>query len=254
MSQFTIAILLTAAAGLMTTLGSALGVIVREPGPRFMAVSFGFAAGVMTFTSFVELLPKAIAALGFGGGVALFFAGFTAAWLLDMALPEPSGPILRVQPGRGDPRLLRTGLFVAVSIGIHNFPEGLATFAGALASTRLGIAIAIAIGVHNISEGLAVAAPIYAATGKRRAAFLWSFFSGLCEPIGALLGWVIVLPFLTGALLGAIPGAIGGFMTFVALGELLCASRQYGHDRLPIVGLLAGMALMAVSLGLITGR
>jgi len=165
-----IALLLTTGAGLATTIGSLIGLAVRKPGPKFMGFTLGFSAGVMILISFVELLQGSIESIGFLSAHLAFF--------------------------------MRTGMLIALGIGVHNFPEGLATFAGALEDFHLGIAIAVAIAIHNIPEGLAVSAPIYAATKSRKKAFLWSFLSGVSEPIGAGLAAIVLLPFLTTVVIG----------------------------------------------------
>ena len=255
MSTVGFALALTALAGLSTTVGSLLVFVVREPGPRFMALSLGFAAGVMILVSFAELLPAGIDALGPGAGYAAFFGGLGAMFLLDAAIPHSYEGIAdgdRGSPSR-ESRLLRVGLFVALGIGIHNFPEGMATFASTLADPRLGVAIAVAIAIHNIPEGLAVAAPVYAATGSRRKAFLWSFMSGLAEPAGAALAAIFLLPFLQGRALAAVLAGVAGLMVFISLDELLPAARARGGEHLAIVGAIAGMAVMALSLWLLAG-
>jgi ZIP family zinc transporter len=145
-------------------------------------------------------------------------------------------------------RLLKTGLFVALGLGIHNFPEGMASFATALSDPQLGIAIAIAIAIHNIPEGLAVSAPVYAATKSRAKAFWWSFLSGVAEPAGALLAALVLLPFLTEAVLGWVLSAVAGIMVFIAIDELLPVSRAYEEEHLSIVGIVAGMVVMSFSL------
>jgi ZIP family zinc transporter len=152
------------------------------------------------------------------------------------------------QPKAKDKKLMRMGLFTALAIGIHNFPEGLATFTAALQDPNLGIAIAVAIAIHNIPEGIAVSVPIYYATGSRRKAFRLSFLSGLSEPIGALIGYLILMPFMTPLTFGIIFAGVAGIMVFISLDELLPSAREYGEHHLSIYGLFAGMAVMAVSL------
>ena len=154
----------------------------------------------------------------------------------------------KTQDGAIKERLMRTGLFVALGIGIHNFPEGMASFAGALESRELGMAIAFAVAVHNIPEGLAVSAPIYAATGSRGRAFLWSFLSGVAEPIGAGLAALVLMPFLNETGLGVVLAAVAGIMVFVSLDELVPVSRSFGEEHLSIVGVVIGMAVMVLSL------
>ena len=143
---------------------------------------------------------------------------------------------------------MRMGMFTALAIGIHNFPEGLATFTAALSDTELGLAIAVAIAIHNIPEGIAVSVPVYYATGNRRKAFTLSFLSGLAEPIGALIGYAILMPFMSEQVFGMLFAGVAGIMVFISLDELLPAAREYGEHHLSIYGLLAGMAVMALSL------
>jgi ZIP family zinc transporter len=252
------ALLLSALAGLSTTIGSLLALFVREPGSRLMTLTLGFSGGVMILVSFVELLPGGIDALGFAPANLVFFGGMMAMFLIDALIPhdymaehhhtEVGGVSAPDAQDALRSRLLKAGLFVALGLGIHNFPEGMATFATSLSDPQLGIAIAVAIAFHNIPEGLAVSAPVYAATGNRRKAFWWSFLSGVAEPVGALLAAAVLMPFLNEAVLGGLLSAVAGIMVFISIDELLPVSRAYGEEHLSIVGIVGGMAVMALSL------
>jgi ZIP family zinc transporter len=145
-------------------------------------------------------------------------------------------------------RLMRTGMFSAIAIAIHNFPEGLATFLSAVKDPALGVPIAVAIAVHNIPEGIAVSIPIFYATGKRRKAFLLSFSSGLAEPVGAVIGYFILMQFMSDVIFGVVFASVAGIMVFISLDELLPGAREYGEHHLAIYGLIAGMVVMAFSL------
>jgi len=246
-----VALLLTTAAGLSTTIGSVLGLVVRRPGPRFIGFTLGFSAGVMVLVSFVELLSGAIDEIGFLQAHLAFFVGMIGFFLIDLVVPHDYIGQHDHPEGDESATLKRVGLLVALGIGIHNFPEGMATFAGALKDVRVGIAIAIAIAIHNIPEGLAVSAPIYAATGSRRKAFLWSFLSGLSEPVGAALAALVLLPFLSPAFFGFVLAAVAGIMTAVSLDELVPAAKSFGGEHTPIIGVITGMAVMALSLWLL---
>jgi ZIP family zinc transporter len=92
-------------------------------------------------------------------------------------------------------RLQQMGMFTALSIFIHNFPEGLATFIATMADPAAGAALAVAIGMHNIPEGICVGFPIYYATGSRWKAFGVSFLSGVSEPLGGLIGYLLMCIF-----------------------------------------------------------
>lgn len=243
-----IALLLTAGAGLATTIGSLLGLAVRKPGQRFMGFTLGFSAGVMVLVSFVELLQGSIESIGFLSAHLGFFIGMTSIFLIDFLVPHEYIGQHDHPGGKSGDGLMRTGLLVAFGIGIHNFPEGMATFAGALEDVRLGIAIAVAIAIHNIPEGLAVSAPVYAATGSRGKAFLWSFLSGVSEPVGAGLAALLLMPFLTPTVLGWMLAVVAGIMVSISLDEIVPAAKSFGSEHTPIVGVIAGTIVMALSL------
>ncbi|HOW24345.1 MAG TPA: zinc transporter ZupT [Bacteroidales bacterium] len=254
---------LTLFAGLSTGIGSALAFFTKRTNTKFLSGALGFSAGVMIYVSLVEIFAKAkdqlVTDLGARPGywvtVLSFFAGMLLIAVIDRLIPSFENPhelrkIEDIRPGMQDKnqRLMRMGLFTALAIGIHNFPEGLATFMAALTKPELGIAIAVAIAIHNIPEGIAVSVPIYFATGNKRKAFIHSFLSGLSEPVGALVGYLILLPFLSPMLFGILFAGVAGIMVFISLDELLPAAEEYGEHHLSIYGLVAGMAVMAVSL------
>jgi len=145
-------------------------------------------------------------------------------------------------------KLMRMGVFTALAIAVHNFPEGLATFVSALQDPSIAIPIVAAIAIHNIPEGIAVSVPIYQATGSRKKAFFYSFISGLAEPVGALIGWLILMPVMNDVVFGVIFAGVAGIMVFISVDELLPAAREYGEHHISIYGLIAGMMVMAVSL------
>jgi zinc transporter, ZIP family len=258
------AFILTLVAGLATGIGSTLAFLTRRTNTRFLSLALGFSAGVMIYVSFAEILVKARAGLGIqlGDKVAAwvtagaFFGGIFLMALIDRLVPAAENPheARRVEelpaPGLApdQQKLMRMGILSAVAIGIHNFPEGLATFAAALGDSRVGIAIAAAVAIHNIPEGIAVAVPIYFATGNRRKAFVYSFLSGLSEPVGALAGYFLLMRFLGETTRGILFAAVAGIMVFISLDELLPTAREYGEHHLAAYGLFSGMALIALSL------
>lgn len=245
------ALILASAAGLCTTIGSFLGLIVKRPSPRYLSAALGFSAGVMIMVSFLELLPEGIKAIGFFPAQLGFFGGIAVFFLIDFFVPhEYAGHVDHVPKGEGK-KIYRTGLLLAVGIGIHNFPEGMATLSGSLVDLRLGLAIAIAVALHNIPEGLAVSIPVYAATGSRKRAFFWSFLAGLAEPLGAGLAALLLFPFFSPALLGALLSVAAGIMVFISIDELIPISYSLGEEHVPILAVVLGMALMALSLGIL---
>ena len=184
-----------------------------------------------------------------------FFFGILIIALIDKFIPSTQNPheihTVEEMDGQSESHkknLMRMGLFTALAIAIHNFPEGLATFTAALNDPELGIPIAVAIAIHNIPEGIAVAVPIFYATGSRKKAFRLSFLSGLSEPVGALFGYILLYRFFNDAMFGFIFASVAGIMVYISLDELLPSAREYGEHHLSMYGLIAGMAVMAISL------
>ena len=172
--------------------------------------------------------------------------------LIDKLIPSEENPheVKLVEEEHKPPtkKLMRMGVFTALAIAIHNFPEGLATFVSALQDPGIAIPIVVAIAIHNIPEGIAVSVPIYQATGSKIKAFKYSFLSGLAEPAGALIGWLVLMPFMNDTIFGIIFAGVAGIMVFISFDELLPAAREYGEHHLSLYGLISGMIVMAVSL------
>jgi len=279
---------LTVFAGMATGVGSVIAFAAKRTNTRFLGLATGFSAGVMLYVSFVEIFLKGAERLtavygeqrGDWINAAAFFGGILLIGAIDMLVParenphethseEESAPLHGSPPpspgalaaaGRGEDqarhgKLLRMGLFTAAAIAIHNLPEGLATFLAALEDPALGVAIAIAIALHNIPEGISVSVPIFYATGDRKKAFLYSFLSGLAEPVGAGIAYLFLRLFMGGST-GAIPppvmgilfSGVAGIMVYISLDELLPTSRAYGRGHDSILGLIGGMLVMALSL------
>ena len=292
MSNLWVALGLTLFAGLATGIGSAIAFFASRTNYRFLSVSTGFSAGVMLYVSFVEIFIKGTDALvaaygsywGHWVNAGSFFGGIALIGIIDNLIPaaknphethavvesaplhgtapEPDFGSIASAPTHGEGmhdhsrrKLLRMGLFTALAIAIHNFPEGLATFLAALQDPSLGVAIAIAVALHNIPEGISVSVPIFYATGKRSRAFAYSFLSGLAEPVGAVIAYSVIRLVMGGEggvippqVMGILFGAVAGIMVYISLDELLPTSRAYGKGHDSLFGLLAGMVIMALSL------
>ncbi|MBB6481424.1 zinc transporter ZupT [Spirochaeta isovalerica] len=262
-SSILFALSLTIFAGLSTGIGSLIGLLSKKFNPKILTISLGFSAGVMIYVSMIEIFVKArdslSAALGEKTGyiwtTVAFFIGIFIIALIDKIIPSYENPHelnvarkIEDSSDRDKMKLMRMGVFSALAIGIHNFPEGLATFMSGLTNPTLGISIAIAVAIHNIPEGLAVSAPIFYATKSRKKAFVLSFLSGLAEPIGALIGYFVLRSVFNDTTFGVIFAAVAGIMVYISLDELLPTAEEYGEHHLAIGGLIAGMMIMAVSL------
>ena len=258
--QLFFAFLLTLLAGISTGIGSAIAFFAKRTHTSFLSVSLGFSAGVMIYVSFMDLMPNAVTWLSEIHGTQKgtlyatlsFFAGVLLILLIDRLVPDRENPheMRRVEAmehigrigkdTRRRPNLLRTGLITALVLGLHNFPG--------LKDINIAIPISIAIAIHNIPEGISVSVPIYYATGNRKYAFCLSFLSGLAEPVGAFIGYLLLAPYLNDQIFGLIFGVIAGIMVFISLDELLPAAEEYGKHHHAVYGLIAGMTVMAASL------
>ncbi len=251
------ALFVTVIAGLATGLGSILSLFTKETNTRFLSLSLGFSAGVMIYVSMVEIFAKSRMYLNLvfteriSACVAAisFFAGIIFIGLIDFLVPSTEGDIGNLHnKDKKKSTLKRMGIMTALAIGIHNFPEGLATFTASLKDPHLGIAIALAIAIHNIPEGIATAVPIYYSTNSKKTAFKVSFLSGMTEPLGAIIGYALLKPIFNDTIFGILFGFIAGIMVFISIEELLPMAREYEKSKATIVGFVLGMIIMAISL------
>lgn len=259
-----LAFALTLLAGLATCLGGIITFFAKRTNTKLLSIALGFSAGVMIYVSMVEILPDSkIALIGFLGetkgelyAVIAFFVGVLMIALIDHFIPSFENPhtvhnveeIKNKKKAEKFRKLHRLGVFTAVAITLHNFPEGLATFASTLSDPSLGIVIAFAIAIHNIPEGIAVSVPIFYSTGSKKKAFLYSFISGIAEPVGAVFGYLILGYFFNQIMLGILFALVAGIMMYVSLDELLPAAQKWGKHHLSMYGMIAGMIVMAISL------
>jgi ZIP family zinc transporter len=258
------AFLLSLLAGLGTGLGGLLAVL-RKPGKRSFGCLMGIAAGVMISLSFLEMVNEAWRLQGFLTATIGFAAGAVFMLVIDILIPhirfgerettlfeKPVEQDLDREPHLGrhrhghnrpvarlvDRQLLKTGTLLAIGITIHNIPEGIAVGAGYMHLPEFGMFIAMAILLHNIPEGIATALPLCKAGVCRWSSFRVALFSGLAEPIGALLAALFLKSFTF-----FIPGALafaGGVMVFITLDELIPTAREHGHQHYTAVGIILG--------------
>lgn len=261
---------LTFVAGMSTSVGALMAFFTKSTNKKLLAGALGLSAGVMLYVSFVDMLPMSFSEIeevypGKSGELYVtlaFFAGILLIGIIDFLIPENENPHelqhldsidelsgrLGAETMSDSKHLHRTGLMLALAIGIHNFPEGIATFVSSLNGLELALPIVVAIAIHNIPEGVAVSMPIYHATGKRGKAFAMAVLSGVAEPVGALFGLFFILPFWTPIISSLLLAAVAGIMVYISIDELLPSAEGYGYHHITIAGVILGMAVMAVSL------
>lgn len=248
-----VALFLSFLAGAATSVGGLLAFVIKKENLAALSLGLGFSAGVMIYVSFMEILPQASESLSavYGGktgewiSTGIFFGGIVLAWLIDTLLPSHHVEEHTLDQSA---KLKHLGLFTALALAVHNFPEGLATFMASMKDATLGVSIAAAVAIHNIPEGVAVALPVYHSTGSRSKAFWYSALSGMAEPVGALLGFLLLRSLLGERAFGVMFALIAGIMIYISLDELLPTAHEYGEGHKVIWGVLGGMMIMALSL------
>ncbi|MGM9805034.1 MAG: zinc transporter ZupT [Candidatus Aphodosoma sp.] len=256
-TQILLALGLTLIAGLSTGIGGTIAFLTKRENIRFLTISLGFSAGVMLFVSFVDIFPTATELFSeqfsdnaLMATVIAFFCGMALIAIIDFLIPENDNPheIHELKDSPTQSKFHKMGILLALSIAIHNFPEGLATFAVSLKGVDVALPMVLAIALHNIPEGTTIAIPIYQATGSRKKAMFYAFLSGLAEPLGAIIGFLILLPFWNSTIEASLLALTAGIMVYISMDELLPTSERYGQHHLSIMGVVLGMAIMAVSL------
>jgi len=250
LSQIAIPLFLTVLAGLSTGIGSIISLFIKTFKKSYLCFSLGLSAGVMIYVSFVELLASSVENIGFFFANTAFFVGIIFIMLIDFLVPHEYIEE-HVKVDKKSKRLMTAGIFTALGIAIHNFPEGMAVFMSALGDISLGVPLAFAIAVHNIPEGIAIAMPIFYATKSRAKAFWYSLLSGIAEPVGAMVGFLLLMPFLNDAVLSLSLAFVAGIMVFISFDELLPLSFKDDQGHLSVIGLIIGMIIMALSLYLL---
>lgn len=258
MMNYILPLILTLFAGMSTLLGGFITFFIKRNNLRALSVGLGFSAGVMIYVSLSELMRESANMMGvyyseipaksfaFGG----FFLGIIIAIAIDYFIPDHIESDFLNKSARCQQRhkIRRAGLITAIAVTLHNFPEGMATFLVSSQDLRLGIPVAIAIAIHNIPEGIAIALPIFHATGKKRLAILYSFLSGISEPVGGLIGVILLKTIMPAQSIGIMTAAVAGIMVYLSFDTLLPLAREYGENHHVIIGIVSGMLIMSLSL------
>lgn len=243
MNEILAPVLLSLIAGAASGLGGLVVYSFGEVKDWLMGFLMGFAGGVMLVVAFLELFTEALGLLTHMQATLAFIVGALIMMAIDLTLPHREAG--RWERGVAKPEFLKSGLIIAFGISLHNFPEGLVVSASYSRLPSMGLMMAIMICLHNIPEGIATATPlVMAGVSKRKAAFT-ALLSGMTEPLGAIVGSLLI------ARLGASDYIIGmglaiaaGIMTYITVDELIPMAHKYGSEspkHIVSTGILAGM-------------
>lgn len=259
---FWFALSLTFLAGAATFIGAVLATLSRFTSRRAMALSLGFSAGAIIYVSMTDIIAKSLNSfsaihsdprLAYGMMAVAFFLGVGLMVFIDRLIPTDIN--LDDQEGRVDSKtvlkrkLMRGGLFIGLALCLHNFPEGFLVFMTAYEDPSVGVAIAVALAIHNIPEGIAIAGPLYAATKNKMRSIIIATATGIAEPVGAILGFLLLKEFLNDNVFGWVFGIVAGMMVFICVNEILPAAQRFASgQRQTTYGFIAGMAVLAISI------
>jgi ZIP family zinc transporter len=234
-------VLLSLLAGSATGIGGLLVVFFGGVGEKAIGFTLGFAGGVMLVVSFLDLYVEALGVVSLFEVVVCFGAGALFMMAVDLTLPHIEFGLW--EDGVGDRRLFNSGLMIAVGMGVHNLPEGVVVSAGFAHVPELGLLVALMICLHNIPEGIATVTPLVkAGVGRWRAVGI-ATVSGLVEPLGAVIGLMVIQGLGGGSVVGWGLGFAAGVMTYVTLDELIPVAHQYcsmDHKHMVSTGIIVG--------------
>jgi len=265
MEKYYLPLLFATLAGISTIIGGFVTFFIKRKSMRALSIGLGFSAGVMIFISLSELLPssqeyvtKIFGASNSWITVLSFVVGIVIAILIDYFIPDhikDENHYITDDDHENDPEIIdkwkklkRAGLMTAVAVAIHNFPEGLATFFATTVDIKLGLAVVVAISIHNIPEGIAIALPVYQATGSKRKAFYYTVLSGLSEPVGGAVGFLLINMLFPDVAIGLMFAVVAGIMTYISFDTLIPLSREYDTGHCSITGVVLGMIFIALTI------
>ena len=273
-NNFVIAFVFATIAGLSTVIGGFVTFFIKGNSLKYLSFGLGLSAGVMLFISLVDLYPHSLEMIKeqignhFAWLSILFFGlGMLTAVLIDYFVPDHlQTSMFTKQIGANEThtdstdcvenenavisigKIKRAGIITAIVVAIHNLPEGLATFTMTTQNVMLGAGIVFAISIHNIPEGMAISIPVYQATHSKRKAFLYSFLSGMAEPIGGVVGYLIIKALFPDLCVGFLFALVAGIMTYISIDTLLPLSRDYDTGHYSVSGIVLGLLTMGTAL------
>lgn len=273
-NNYLIAFILSTIAGLSTVIGGFVTFFIKQNSLKFLSFGLGLSAGVMLFVSLVDLYPEATELIKTQMGqnltwlsILCFGIGMLIAVLIDFFVPDHiQASMFTKQIGANEQhtdstdciedenaiisigKIKRAGIITAIVVALHNLPEGLATFTLAAQDVILSLGVIIAIAIHNIPEGMAISIPVYQATHSKRKAFLYSFLSGMAEPIGGVLGFLIIKTLFPNLCVGLLFALVAGIMTYISIDTLLPLSKDYDTGHYSISGVVLGLIVIGITL------
>ncbi len=244
MNNINIAFLLTIIAGLSTLIGTLPIFLKLKSENNIICASLAFAAGVMLCVSITDLIPESLNMLEHNLSnfftVILSFLFIVIGIIISMLISKTIPDVTKTTNNN----LYKVGIISMLAIIIHNVPEGIATFISTTKNINLGISLTLAIAIHNIPEGISISVPIYYATKSKFKAFGYTLVSALSEPLGAIITYLFLSPFINNTILGLLFSLIAGIMIQISITELLPTSLKYNQTNVTRNFFIIGIIFM----------
>ncbi len=224
-------------------LGAIIIFITKKKNNNILVFSLSFAATIMFGVSITDLIPTAYISLSKHYSLLIiilfFLIGATFTFLIDQYIPETNN--------KENNKLYKIGIFSMLAICLHNIPEGIITFISSYENIALGLSLTIAIALHNIPEGISISLPIYYGTKSKFKALLYTFISGISEPIGGFLIYLAFRNYINDFILNFILLFVAGMMSYLSLVKLLPEALKNKKYKLTIISILIGTCIILIN-------
>lgn len=239
-------LLISSFAGISTLLGGLVVYFKFKDKNSFIAFALSFSLSVMISLSIFELLPDSFITLSSRFGLLVGIIFTTVMFLVGKFLVTKINKKLALLQNKDN--LYRVGLLSMIALMLHNFPEGIATFMASYNDLSAGISLGIAIMLHNIPEGISISVPIYYATGSKKRGVIYSLISGLAEPLGAILAFIVLKNYINDVTIALVLVIVAGIMITISINEMLPEVNSYNKKNISILGMIIGVLLVIVNL------
>lgn len=239
-------LLISSFAGISTLLGGLVVYFKFKDKKSFIAFALSFSLSVMISLSIFELLPDSFITLSSRFGLLVGIIFTTVMFLVGKFLVTKINKKLVLLQNKDN--LYRVGLLSMIALMLHNFPEGIATFMASYNDLSAGISLGIAIMLHNIPEGISISVPIYYATGSKKRGVIYSLISGLAEPLGAILAFIVLKNYINDITIALVLVIVAGIMITISINEMLPEVNSYNKKNISILGMIIGVILVIVNL------
>lgn len=224
-------------------IGTLIIFVSKKYNNKVLVFSLSFAASIMLGISITDLIPTGYSYLikyyNMIFIILMIIIGALFTFLIDQYIPDENS--------FNNGKLYKIGIFSAIAICLHNIPEGIITFMSSYKDITLGISLTIAIALHNIPEGISISLPIYYSTHSKFKALLYTFISGISEPLGGLLIYLLLRNYINDVVLNCILLFVGGMMSYISLVKLLPEALKYKRYKTIFISFVIGIIILLIN-------